>query len=144
MEKTKYFVSRSFFSLDKIPKIKICHMVAKVHPEVIEDRRRLIDVYVLDSEEEAEVADLYEEDGSGLIGVGVTTEAGHMQKSLKYSSLSSYISKHSSLLTQGFGNNRTAHENLFKHMCNFGAREDWREGRIVVSSYLDVDTTKDQ
>ena len=33
---------------------------------------------------------------------------------------------------------------LFKHMCNFGAWAEWREGRRVVSSYLDVDTTKDQ
>ena len=40
-----------FFSLDKIPKIKICHMVAKDHPEVIEWRRRLIAVDFLDSEE---------------------------------------------------------------------------------------------
>ena len=39
------------FSLDEIPKIKICHMVAKYHPEVIEGRRRLIAVDVLDSEE---------------------------------------------------------------------------------------------
>ena len=61
-----------FFSLDKIPKIKIYHMVAKDHPEVIEGRRRLIAVDVLDSEEAAE--DVYivhddvafvEEDGSG-------------------------------------------------------------------------------
>ena len=29
-------------------------------------------------------------------------------------------------------------------MCNFGAREDWRKGRIFFSSYLDVETTKDQ
>ena len=28
-----------FFSLDKITKIKICHMAAKEHPEVIEGRR---------------------------------------------------------------------------------------------------------
>ena len=47
MDKTKYFFSRSFFSLDEIPKIKICHMVAKEHPEVIEGRRRLIAMDVL-------------------------------------------------------------------------------------------------
>ena len=29
-------------------------------------------------------------------------------------------------------------------MCNFGAQEEWREGRIIFSSYIDVDTTKDQ
>ena len=29
-------------------------------------------------------------------------------------------------------------------MCNFGARAEWREGRIVVSFYLDVDITKYQ
>ena len=31
-----------FVSLDQIPKIKICHMVASEHPEVIEERRQLI------------------------------------------------------------------------------------------------------
>ena len=39
-----------FFSLDEIPKIKICHMVAKDRPEVIEWRQRLIAVGCLDSE----------------------------------------------------------------------------------------------
>ena len=29
-------------------------------------------------------------------------------------------------------------------MCNFGLREEWRKGRSVISSYLDVETTKDQ
>ena len=29
-------------------------------------------------------------------------------------------------------------------MCNFGAREVWRNGIISVSSYLDVETSKDQ
>ena len=29
-------------------------------------------------------------------------------------------------------------------MCNFGAREKWGEGRRVVSSYLDIKTTKYQ
>ena len=45
-----------FFSPDEIPKIKICHIVAKEHPEFIEGRRRLIDVDVLESEEAAEDA----------------------------------------------------------------------------------------
>ena len=39
-----------FFSLEEIPKIKICHMVAKDCPDVIEGRRRLIAVDFLDSE----------------------------------------------------------------------------------------------
>ena len=52
--------------------------------------------------------------------------------------------KTSKLLTQGFEKNRTAQEKLFKHMCNFGSRADWRKGRSVFSSYLDVETTKDQ
>ena len=67
-----------------------------------------------------------------------------MQKVFKSYFLSSYMLKPYHLLTQGFGNNRTAQDNLFKHMCNFGARSDWREGRRAVSSYLDVGTTKDQ
>ena len=29
-------------------------------------------------------------------------------------------------------------------MCSFGAREDWREGRSVFSSYIYVDTRNDQ
>ena len=46
----KFFVSRSFFSLDEILKIKICHMLAKEHPDVIQGRRWLIAVYFPDSE----------------------------------------------------------------------------------------------
>ena len=29
-------------------------------------------------------------------------------------------------------------------MCNFGSQEEWRKGRRVVSSYLDVEITKYQ
>ena len=140
-----------FFSLEKIPKINICHMVAKEHPEIIEGRQRLIDVDVLDSEEAAEDdsivhddAALGEEDDSGLVGAGVTEEVRDMQKSLKYYSPSSYMLKPSKLLTHVFENNMTVQEKLFKHMRNFGSRAEWRKGRRVVSSYLYVGTTKDQ
>ena len=51
MDKTKCFVSHLIFYLDKISKIKICHVVAKEHPGVIEGRRRLIAVDVLESED---------------------------------------------------------------------------------------------
>ena len=67
-----------------------------------------------------------------------------MQKDLKYSYFSSYMLKASHLLTQIFENNRTSQEKIFKHMCNFGAQAEWREGRIFVSYYLDVETTKYQ
>ena len=39
-----------FVPIEQIPKIKICHMVASEHPEVIEGRRRLIATDVLESE----------------------------------------------------------------------------------------------
>ena len=52
--------------------------------------------------------------------------------------------KPSKLLTQVLENNRTAQEKLFKHMCNFGSRSEWRKGRSFIISYLDVETTKDQ
>ena len=75
--------SHLFFSLDEITKIKICHMVAKEHPEVIEGRRRLISVCILDSEEAAEDATINHDDaafdeeyGSGLVGTGVTKRGG--------------------------------------------------------------------
>ena len=104
-------------------------MVAKEHPEVIEERRRLIALDVLDSEEayEDDFIDHYdaaldEEDGGGLVGAGVTEEVGDMQKSLNYSYPSYFMLKTYHLLTQGFKNNRTEQEKLLKHMCNFGAR----------------------
>ena len=40
-----------FVSLDQIPKIKICHMVARENPEVIKGRRQLIATDVIDSKE---------------------------------------------------------------------------------------------
>ena len=98
-----------FFLLKK-PKIKICCMVAKEHPEVIEGRIWLIAVDVLDSEEAAEDASvvhdnsaLDEEDGSGVVVAGVTGEVVDIQKALKYSSLLSYMLKRSHLLTHGLG-----------------------------------------
>ena len=90
-------------------------MVSKENPEVIDGRRRLIAVDVLDSDEADDDAstvhdhaDFDEEDGSGLAGAGVIEKVGDIQKSLKSSSLSSYMLKPSHLLTQGFGNNMTA------------------------------------
>ena len=140
-----------FLDLDKIPRIKIFHMLAKEHPEVIEVRQRLIAVDVLDSEEAAEGAsivhdnaDFDEEDGSGLVGEGVTEEVQDIKKALKSSSLSSYTLKPSKLLTHVFENNMKTQEKLFKHMCNFGLWSEWRKGRSVISYYLDVETTKDQ
>ena len=69
-----------FVPLDQIPKIKICHMVASEHTEVIEGRRRLISMDVLDSEEAAEDVsiDNYgaasdEEDESGSREAGART-----------------------------------------------------------------------
>ena len=120
-------------------------MVGKEHLEVIERRRRLIYVDVIDSEEASEDSYIYhdgatsdEEYGSSFLGAGVTEEVEYMQKYSKYSSLSSYTLKPSHLLTHGFENNMTAQEKLLKNMCNFGAREECREGRRVVSYYIDV------
>ena len=77
-----------------------------------------------------------------MVGADVTEDVEYMQNDMKSYYLSSYMLKPYHLLTQYFEKNRTAHEILFKHICNFGEREDWREGRIVVSYYLDVETTK--
>ena len=66
------------------------------------------------------------------------------QKTLKSSSILYYMFKPSHLLTQGFDNNSTTQEKIFKHMCNFGARAEYREGISVISYYLDVETTKYQ
>ena len=79
-----------------------------------------------------------------MVGEVVTEEVEDMQKAFKQSSLLSYILKPSHLFTQVFEKNRTAQEKLSKHMCNFSARENWWEGRRVVSSYIYVDTTNDQ
>ena len=88
---------------------------SKKHPEAIDWRQQLIAVDVLDSEDEAEDgsidhddAALDEDDGSGLVGAGVTEYVGDMQKSSKYSFFSSYMLKNYHLITQGFRNNRTA------------------------------------
>ena len=108
-----------------------------------------VDVDVIESGEAAEYAsivhddaDLDEEDGGGLVRAGVTEEVQDIQKALNYSSILSYMLKPSHLLTQGFGSNMKAQDKLFKHMCNFEAWAEWREGRRVVSYYLDVETTK--
>ena len=67
-----------------------------------------------------------------------------VQRVVKYSFLLSYMLKPPSLLTQHFNKNTKAQENIFNHMCNFGAWEEWRNGRRAVSDYLDVDIINDQ
>ena len=106
-----------FFSLAKSPRENIYHMVASEHSEVIEGGCRFISVDALDPEDAAEYgsidddgADLGEEENSGLVETGVSTgvtELGEkwleeMQQAVKYSSLSSYMLKPTSLLTHGF------------------------------------------
>ena len=67
-----------------------------------------------------------------------------MQRVVKSSSLSSYIMKPPSLLTQVFNKNKKAQENIFAHMCNFMAREEWGDERRAASSYIDVEISHDQ
>ena len=69
-----------------------------------------------------------EEYGSGLVEACVTEEVEYMQKAMQSSSLSSYMLKPSHLLTQGFEKNKKAQEKIFKHMCHFWARAEWRGG----------------
>ena len=111
----------------------------------------MIAVDVIESEEAAyddstdhDGAALDKYDGSGLLGSCVTEEVGDIQKDLNYSSILSCMLKPSQLLTQGFGNNRTVQEKLFKYMFNFGSQEECNNRIIVVSSYLGVETTKYQ
>ena len=96
------------FFPDQIPNIKICHMFASKHPEVIKGRRRLISTDIPDSKEASEDgsidtdgAYLDEEDESGLVESGnitcviqsVTEEVKEVQRFVKSSSLSSFMLK---------------------------------------------------
>ena len=67
-----------------------------------------------------------------------------VKRVMKYSSLSSYMLKPTSLIIQLFKENKKEQENISKHMCNFGAWGEWRNGRIYVSSYLDFDISNDK
>ena len=80
---------------------------------------------------------------TGFTEVG-TKYVGDVQQAVKYSSISSYMLKLTSLPILGFKDNNNAQENLSKHMCDFGARTKWWSGRLVASSYIDVDTIKYQ
>ena len=85
-------------------------------------------------------------DSGALTGVtqSGTEEVEEVQRVVKYSSLSSYMLKPPSLLTQVFNKNKKSQNNLFNHMCNFGAREWWSIMIIAINSYLDVGIRKDQ
>ena len=51
-------LSLVFFSIYRIPKIKVCHMLAKVNPDMFDGRKQLIAVDVIGSEEAAEDASI--------------------------------------------------------------------------------------
>ena len=91
-----------------------------------------------------------EEDESGLGEAGLSTgvtesgtkEAEEVQWTVQSASILSYMLKPPSFLTQGFRDNNKAQENILKHMCDFGAWEDWRSGKRSISSYIGVETRK--
>ena len=124
-----------FFTLDQIPKVKIWHMIANEHSEVIEVGQLLIATEVLDPEQADQdisiihYGDLLDEDddsGLGQAGVRtyvaelVTKEVVEAHQAVKYSSLLSFMLKYTSLLTYGFVMNKNTHGKLFKQMCNLG------------------------
>ena len=86
--------------------------------------------------------------GEAILRTGViqsgTEEVKEVQQVVKYSSRLSYMFKPPSIITQGISINKKSQENLSKHMFNFGARTEWRNGRRYVSYYLDVDIRNDQ
>ena len=47
-------------------------------------------------------------------------------------------------LSHQFKKNKEAQEKLFNYVCRFGSQEEWRGGRLSVSSYIDVNYIKDQ
>ena len=133
------FFSHSFCSPRPNLQDKICHMFASEHPEVVEGRWRFIATDVIDSEEaDKDVfidnggTALDEEYESGSVEVGLRTgvtqsgteDVEDVQRVVKYYFLSSYMWKPPSLLTQVFNKNKTAQENIFKHICNFRARSE--------------------
>ena len=87
-------------------------MVVSEHPELIEGRRRLIYIDVLDSDEASDDGSIYngaaalDESGSGETGVitGVTQsgteDVEEVQRVVKSSFISSYMMKPLSLLTR--------------------------------------------
>ena len=80
--------------------------------------------------------DEVDDSGSGeadvITGVtqSVTEEVEEVHRVVKYFSLLPYMLKPPSLITQGFNQNKKAHENIFNRVCNFGAQEECRNGRI--------------
>ena len=95
---------------------------------------------------------LDEDDKSGLGEVGVSTvvtkagtkEVDAVHQAVKADSIPSHMLKPPYFLTQVFKWNNKASDNIFKHMCEFGARSEWRNGRRATSYYLDIETIKYQ
>ena len=48
------------------------------------------------------------------------------------------------MIPPDFRRNTKAQQKIFKHMCNFAARQEWKSGKREVSVWLDVEVTKDQ
>ena len=74
----------------------------------------------------------------------VTKEVEEVQRDVKYSSISSYISKRPYFLTQLFKDNNKTHDKLLNNVYDFGVQTEWRSRKRAVNYYLDVDTRKYQ
>ena len=78
---------------------------------------------------------------TGVNGV-VTKDVEEVQQAVKFSSLSYFMLKSPSLLAQVSRYDKRSQDNLCNRMCNLGDQAMWRNGRIAVSSYIDVETRK--
>ena len=72
----------------------------------------------------------------------ITKEIEEVYQAVRYSSLFIYMLKPTSLLTEGFKDNKKSQEYLFKNMCNVWAQAYWGNRRISVNSYFYIKSTK--
>ena len=151
-----------YCSLKEIPKLRICHMVAREKdPGVIVGVKQLIAEDRNEDKEDDEEDDVIVEDGeSDLVIVGgdgverevitVDEDVREAQENVtrqQQSNLQTFRLKPNDLIVDDFKTNKDAQEKLFQHMLNFAARKDWKQqekGKRRVSSFLDIICTEEQ
>ena len=152
-----------------IPKIRICHIVANNHPEVIFGMRNIIAVdHTSDGEEDActgradddnNEVDVVAHGGGteeanrdiGIVEIYIEEEeevvyddaVGNTKKGLLQSSLQYFCLMTNNLMVQDLRTNRKAQEDLFRHICNVRVRSKWESGARRAPYALHVAVTAD-
>ena len=131
-----------FCKLADIPKLRICHKVARETGATVVGGNRNFIAIDEDEDEPIDVdadkaVNVDDDDDGDILQVGTKEEFQKLE-------IDSFMFKPRRLCVEDFQTNGNAQKKLFSHMIDFASRQSWKDGKREVSRHLDVHVPQEQ